>query len=84
MIQTLPIGDHVDAAAFDSDTGMVFFSNGDGTINVIHQDSPDHYTTVDTIQTAPRAKTMTLDPVTKRLYLSTAESGQFEILVVGR
>lgn len=84
VIQTLPIGDHVDAAAFDSDTGLVFFSNGDGTINVIHQDSPDHYTAIDTIQTAPRAKTMTFDPLTKRLYLSTAESGQFEVLVVGR
>jgi YVTN family beta-propeller protein len=84
VIQTLPIGDHVDAAAFDSEAGLVFFSNGDGTINVLHQDSPDHYTAVDTIQTAPRAKTMTFDPVTKRLYLSTTEAGQFEVLVVGR
>jgi len=84
VIQTLPIGDHVDAAAFDPDAGLLFFSNGDGTINVLHQDSPDHYTAVDTIQTAPKAKTMTLDPATKRLYLSTAEAGQFEILVVGK
>jgi DNA-binding beta-propeller fold protein YncE len=84
VIQTLPIGDHVDAAAFDSEEGLVFFSNGDGTINVLHQDSPDQYTAIDTIQTAPRAKTMTFDPVTKRLYLSTVEAGQFEILVVGR
>src|SRR5271166_1643991 len=84
VLQTLPIGDHVDAAAFDQDAGLVFFSNGDGTINVLHQDSPDRYTAIDTIQTAPRAKTMTFDPATKRLYLSTAESGQFEILVVGR
>ena len=84
VIQTLPIGDHVDAAAFDPDAGLVFFSNGDGTINVIHQDSPDHYSAVDIIQTAPKAKTMTLDPATKRLYLSTAEAGQFEILVVGK
>ncbi len=84
VLQTLPIGDHVDAAAFDPDGGLVFFSNGDGTINVLHQDSPDHYTAVDTIKTAPRAKTMTLDQATKRLYLSTAETGQFEILVVGK
>jgi DNA-binding beta-propeller fold protein YncE len=68
VVQTLPIGDHVDAAAFDPEAGLVFFSNGDGTINVIHQDSPDHYTGVDTISTAPRAKTMAFDPVTKRLY----------------
>jgi DNA-binding beta-propeller fold protein YncE len=84
VVQTLPIGDHVDAAAFDSEAGLVFLSNGDGTINVIHQESPDHYTAVDTIRTAPRAKTMTFDPANKRLYLSTVESGQFEILVVGR
>jgi YVTN family beta-propeller protein len=84
VVQTLPIGDHVDAAAFDPEAGLVFFSNGDGTINVLHQDSPDHYTAVDTIQTAPRAKTMTFDPVSKRLYLSTVEAGQFEVLVVGR
>jgi len=84
VILTLPIGDHVDAAAFDSEAGLVFLSNGDGTINVVHQDSPDQYTAIDTIQTAPRAKTMTFDPGTKRLYLSTAEAGQFEVLVVGR
>jgi DNA-binding beta-propeller fold protein YncE len=84
VVQTLPIGDHVDAAAFDPDAGLVFFSNGDGTISVLHQDSPDAYTVVDTIHTAPKAKTMTFDPATKRLYLSTAEAGQFEILVVGK
>jgi len=84
VIQTLSIGDHVDAASFDSDSGLVFFSNGDGTVNVIHQDSPDQYSAVDTIQTAPRAKTMAFDPITKRLYLSTEESGQFEVLVFGR
>jgi len=83
VIQTLPIGDHVDAAAFDSDKGFVFFSNGDGTVNVFHQDTPDKYTAVQTIKTAPRAKTMAFDPTTKRLYLSTAEAGQFEILVIG-
>lgn len=84
VLQTLPIGDHVDAAVFDSDSGLVFFSNGDGTVNVIHQDSPDKYTAVQTVQTAPRAKTMALDPKTHLLYLSTAENGQFEVLVVGK
>jgi len=84
VVQTLPIGDHVDAAVFDQESGLVFFSNGDGTVNVIHQDSPDKYTAVQTVQTAPRAKTMTLDPKTHLLYLSTAENGQFEVLVVGK
>jgi YVTN family beta-propeller protein len=84
VITTLPIGDHVDATAFDPETKLVFNSNGEGTITVIHQDSPDTYSIVETVKTAPRAKTMTLDPKTHRLFLSTAENGQFEVLVVGK
>ena len=84
VITTLPIGDHVDATAFDPETKLVFNSNGEGTITVIHQDSPDKYSVVETVKTAPRAKTMALDPKTHRLFLSTAENGQFEVLAVGQ
>jgi DNA-binding beta-propeller fold protein YncE len=84
VITTLPIGDHVDATAFDTETRMVFNSDGEGTVTVIHQDSPDNYSVVETVKTAPRAKTMALDPKTHRLFLSTAENGQFEVLVVGQ
>jgi DNA-binding beta-propeller fold protein YncE len=82
VITTLPIGDHVDATKFDPETGMIFNSNGEGTITVIHQDSPDKYSLVETVKTLPRAKTMALDPKTHGLFLSTAESGQFLVLVV--
>jgi len=84
VITTLPIGDHVDATAFDTETRMIFNSNGEGTVTVIHQDSPDKYSAVETVKTAPRAKTMAIDPKTHRLFLSTAENGQFEVLVVGQ
>jgi len=84
VITTLPIGDHVDASAFDTETKLIFNSNGEGTITVIHQDSPDKYSVVETVKTLPRAKTMALDPKTHRLFLSTAENGQFEVLVVGK
>jgi len=84
VIATLPIGDHVDATAFDPETKMIFNSNGEGTITVIHQDSADKYSVVDTVKTAPKAKTMALDPKTHQLFLSTAEAGQFEVLVVGK
>jgi YVTN family beta-propeller protein len=84
VITTLPIGDHVDATAFDEATKLIFNSNGEGTITVIHQDSPDKYSVVETVKTLPKAKTMALDPKTHRLFLSTAESGQFEVLVVGK
>jgi DNA-binding beta-propeller fold protein YncE len=84
VITTLPIGDHVDATAFDPETRLIFNSSGEGTITVIHQDSPDKYSLVETVKTLPRAKTMALDPKTHQLFLSTAESGQFEVLVVGK
>ncbi len=83
VIATLPIGDHVDATAFDPESRLVFNSNGGGTITVIHQDSPDKYSVVENVKTVPKAKTMALDPKTHRLFLSTAEAGQFEVLVVG-
>jgi YVTN family beta-propeller protein len=83
VITTLPIGDHVDATAFDVETRLIFNSNGEGTVTVIRQDSPDKYSIVETVKTLPRAKTSALDPKTHQLFLSTAESGQFEVLVVG-
>ena len=84
VITTVPIGDHVDATAFDPATKLIFNSNGEGTITVIRQDSPDKYSVVETVKTLPRAKTMALDPKTHRLFLSTTEAGQFEVLVVGK
>jgi YVTN family beta-propeller protein len=82
VITTLPIGDHVDATVFDAERKLIFNSNGEGTITVIHQDSPDKYSVVETVKTAPKAKTMGLDPKTHKLFLSTAENGQFEVFVV--
>ncbi len=84
VITTLPIGDHVDATAFDPESRLIFNSNGEGTITAIREDSPDKYVVVETVKTLPKAKTMALDPKTHRLLLSTAEAGQFEVLVVGR
>ena len=72
VLTTLPIGDHVDAVAYDPDHKMIF-ANGDGTVSVIHQTSADEYESVGDIQTQKSAKTMALDPKTKRLFLSAAE-----------
>ena len=75
LVTTVPIGAGVDAAAFDPATQLVFASNGDGTLSVVHEDNPDHYTVVQTVSTGPGAKTMTLDPATHRVYLGTAQFG---------
>ncbi len=84
VITTMPIGDHVDATAFDPESRLIFNSNGEGTVTVIHEDRPDKYSLVETVKTLPKAKTMALDPKTHRLFLSTAEAGQFEVLVVSQ
>jgi DNA-binding beta-propeller fold protein YncE len=75
VIQTLPIGDHVDATYFDPASGTVFSSNGDGTLTVIHEDSPDKYTLVEQFPTEPGARTMAFDTQTGHVFLATAQMG---------
>ena len=47
---TVPIGTGVDGAGYDPATGDAFASNADGTLTVIHQDTPDTYHVVQTVQ----------------------------------
>ncbi len=73
VITTLPIGERVDAVAFDPDSKLIFASNGGGTVSVIRQKNADEYQSVGDIQTQQSAKTMDFDPKTKRLFLPAAE-----------
>jgi DNA-binding beta-propeller fold protein YncE len=75
VITTLPIGDGVDATGYDPATGLAFASNGEGTLTVVHEDSPAKFTVVGTVPTQRGARTMALDPKTHRIYLSTAQFG---------
>lgn len=73
VITTLPIGAGVDAVVYDPETKLVFASNGDATLTIIHQQSADEYSVVQTLATQPRAKTMAYDPKTKKIYLSAPQ-----------
>jgi YVTN family beta-propeller protein len=73
IVSSLPIGEHVDATSFDPESGFIFASTGDGRVTVIRQNSPDQYNILDTIETMRGAKTMVLDPATKKLFLPTVE-----------
>src|SRR5438270_536883 len=75
VITTLPIGSGTDAAGFDPETGYAFSSNGEGTLTVVHEDSPDKFSVVENVPTQARARTMALDPRTHQVYLVTAEFG---------
>ena len=75
VVATVPIGQGVDANRFDAGTQLAFSSNGDGTLTVVHEDSPGQYTVVDNVKTARGARTMELDPVTHTVFLVTADFG---------
>ena len=76
VLVTLPIGRGVDANAFDPATGLAFASCGaDSVLTVVHEDDPGHYTVVGNVPTRRGARTMALDLLTHRVFLSTAEFG---------
>jgi len=84
VITTSPIGERVDAGAYDPATKMVFMSTGDGNVSIFHQDSADKYSLVENLATAPGAKTMGLDPKTHNLFVPSNQGGAFTILVFGK
>ena len=75
LITTLPIGSGVDAAAFDPKSQLGFSSNGEGTLTVIHEDSPDKFSVIENVPTQRGARTLALDPKTHKLFVVSAEFG---------
>jgi DNA-binding beta-propeller fold protein YncE len=75
MIAHVPIGGGVDAGAFDPSSELAFASNGDGTLTVVHEDSPTSFHVVANVSTRPGARTMTLDERTHRIYTVTSAFG---------
>jgi YVTN family beta-propeller protein len=96
VLATVPIGEGVDANAFDPKTQFAFASCGDGTTTIAHEDG-DQLTVVQTLKTERSARTMALDPATHKIYLAAAKfeepapgqrrgkmvPGTFKILVYG-
>lgn len=70
LVTTLPIGGRVDGCVFDPVTHLIFTSNGEGTVTVIKEKTPDNYEEQDNIITQVGARTITLDQTTHRVYTS--------------
>jgi YVTN family beta-propeller protein len=81
VVFTAPIGERVDASAFDSKTKMVYLSTGDGKVFVFHQDSPDKYSLTQEIVTKVGSKTMGYDSKTTRVFVPTSDNGKMQVLV---
>ena len=75
VVATPTIGDGPDAARFDPRHQLAFSSNGEGTLSVVHEDSPDSYSVIQTLPTKRGARTLALDESTGTIYLSTADFG---------
>jgi YVTN family beta-propeller protein len=96
VLANVPIGDGVDANAFDPASQFAFASCGDGTVTIAKEDD-DKLTVVQTLKTEKGARTMTIDPATHKIYLASAkfdapaegqrrgkmQPGSFKILVYG-
>jgi DNA-binding beta-propeller fold protein YncE len=73
VITSFPIGKGVDYAGFDPQAKLIFFSCGEGTLNIFHEKSADQYEDAGAVKTQPSAKTMAFDPKTRKIFLSAAE-----------
>ena len=96
VLATVPIDEGVDGNAFDPATQLAFASCGDGTVTIAREEG-DKLTVVQTLKTEKSARTMTIDPVTHKIYLPSAKfeapaegqrrgkmvPGTFKILVYG-
>jgi YVTN family beta-propeller protein len=75
QVARVPVGEGPDAAAFDPKRGLVFSSNGDGTLTVVREESADRYSVQATVPTQRGARTMALDPATGKVYVVSADFG---------
>jgi YVTN family beta-propeller protein len=76
-LATLPIGAFNDGVAFDPVRKVAVASNGDGTLTVVKEDSPQKFTVIDNVKTAPSARTIAMDPATGRVFLAAADIASF-------
>ena len=72
-VASVPIGKGVDGGEFDAATQTFFSANGEGTISVVRELTPEGYAVQQTLNTQRGARTIALDAATHRLYLPTAE-----------
>ena len=73
VVAAVPIGEDADGVVYDAGGKRIFAANRDGTMTIIRQSGPDHYSVERTLRTEVYAKTIAIDPTTRRLFSSTAD-----------
>jgi DNA-binding beta-propeller fold protein YncE len=100
VVAEMKIGNGPDACTFDPEAKLAFSSNGEGTLTIVKEESPDKFEVVANVPTQAGARTMALDSKNHQIYLVTArqqadagrakgrrrsfQPGTFMVLVVGK
>jgi DNA-binding beta-propeller fold protein YncE len=96
VVMSVPIGDECDAVGFDKRLKTVYSSNGEGTLTIIQEQTPDKFEVLQNLKTKKGARTQAVDQITHKIYLPTGEfapkktgefrpsliPGTFQVLVV--
>jgi DNA-binding beta-propeller fold protein YncE len=72
VVSTLPIGSGPDSVAYDAILHRLYTAGLGGVLDVIQQDGPDAYRSLDAIRTHYGAHTLGLDPATHKVYVGYA------------
>jgi DNA-binding beta-propeller fold protein YncE len=73
IVAKLDIGEGVDGAAFDPVLRRAYSSNGEGSLTVVQEDGKDSFRVLETVATQRGARTLTIDPMSHKIYSPTAE-----------
>jgi DNA-binding beta-propeller fold protein YncE len=76
VVAQLVNGGGVDGIAFDPNEKLLYIPSGAaGNVTIVHEDTPDKYTVVGTVETMRGARTITVNPKTHTAYVFTPEFG---------
>ena len=75
VVAKQPIGGDTDDLFFDPERKRLYVICGEGRIDIVRQDDPDHYSLEGMVRTAPRARTGLFIPEEARLYVAAPAIG---------
>lgn len=89
VVATVAIGDGPDGVVFDPATGDALSANGDGSVTIVHEETPTSFRVTQALRTIPGARTIALDATLHRSYTVTMRkrptgkgAGMFTLLVI--
>lgn len=73
VMATVPIGAEAGNIVYDSSSQNLYHAGDDGTLTIIHEDTPDKLTVVQTLKTKPGSSVLGLDGKTHKIYVGSAD-----------